>query len=106
MAEQNPTATQSRSPIKAVDLIFVSEPLRRTMSAGVIFQDGTDRQIGPFPSTGAFGPIGDELAALDPDQFGDVEQTRWQLTAMHFRNMTRRQNDAGQDYPVKIGSGQ
>lgn len=92
--------------IVGFDLIFVQAPSGRSMSAGVVFADGTTTQVGPFPSVGAFGPIAEALRALDPEQFDDEQQTQLRLTVMHFQNMSRGANDAGQSYPFQLGSDQ
>lgn len=84
-----------------LDLMFIIQGAKRTMSVGVAADDGSFEMIGPVDSQGAFDPLTRQLLERYPD-LGTYDEVVLQLTVIHFRNMSRRENSVGQSYPFHI----
>ena len=83
------------------DLIYVSKDGVRTMSVGVLDADGEDL-IGPFPAREAGPQIVKALFDRKSFGFASLKAAENAYVMAHFRNMSRRTNNAGQNYPWKL----
>jgi hypothetical protein len=81
-----------------IDLIFLEQGGERTLSVAL-----KDKMLGPVPFKNAFDPLSELLREFSPEEFADKTQTQLMLTAIHFRNMSRGENSAGQSYPFRLG---
>jgi hypothetical protein len=84
-----------------LDLIFLDQDGERSLSA-VLSDDKGEEMIGPFPFKGAFGPIAKRLCELRPLEFADEHSTEMTISVIHFWNLHRGENRAGQAYPLRL----
>lgn len=84
-----------------IDLIYVDYGDRREMSVALI-NEPNSKQLGPVAGKEAIKNLAPLLAAELPAQFQTVKSAEDYLTVIHFGNMTRHANSAGQDYPYKV----
>lgn len=90
------TGGEARSAV--FDLIYVSGPEGRTMSCAVGDSSG-DHLIGPFPAKEAGPKIVAALTGFPELGFADAKEAEAAYVMAHFRNMSRKENFAGQAYP-------
>jgi hypothetical protein len=85
------------------DLIYVSGPDGRTMSCAIRDSSG-DTLIGPFPAKEAGPKIVAALMENPELDLADKAYAEAAYAMVHFRNMSRGENGAGQDYPFELGA--
>lgn len=85
----------------SIDLIYVEYDNEKTLSCVVV--DGlVAEQIGPVPIKAAIELLAPDLLRTVPERFADLKAVTTLLTLVHFRNMGRGANDAGQSYPFRL----
>jgi hypothetical protein len=85
------------------DLIYVSHPDGQTMSCAVKDSSG-DHMIGPFPGKEAGPRIVEGLMGFPELGFAEPKEAENAYIMTHFRNMSLKENSAGQPYPFKVHS--
>jgi len=85
------------------DLIYLDQGGELTMSAAVSVGD-TSFLVGPFPAIEAGPKIVEALLAVPELGLVDRRDAETRYIVAHFRNMSRRANDAGQSYPFRSGT--
>lgn len=82
------------------DLIYVCSREGCTMSCA-IRDSGGDTLVGPFPAKEAGPKIVVALAANPELGFTSEKEAETSYVFTHFRNMSRKENGAGQPYPFQ-----
>jgi len=87
-----------------IDLIYVRYSDRGEMSCALTNPDNPadGKLLGPVPAKEAIKALGPLLAKELPDRFKSDQDATNHLVMVHFHNMSRQANSAGQDYPYQV----
>jgi hypothetical protein len=86
-----------------IDLIYIRRQAGSTLAVALLGGDAADaKMLGPVPAVGWVSQLAPLLAAERPGQFPTVEDAEAHLFVVHFRNINRGTNSAGQSYPCEI----
>lgn len=80
------------------DLIYTRNRVEKTMRCAIKI-GALVEIVGPFPADACAVPIVNEIMARPELGYTDRDHAKNAYMATHFRNMSRGQNNAGQDYP-------
>lgn len=81
-----------------IDLVLLESGTGRQMMA--VGDDGWHSEL--VPAVGAFAVLSPLILAQYPGMFEDAEDCALTLTIIHFNNLKRQCNAAGQAYPIKV----
>jgi hypothetical protein len=86
-----------------IDLIYIRRQAGSALAVALLGGDAADaKMLGPVPAVGWVSQLAPLLAAERPGEFPTVEDAEAHLFVVHFRNINRGSNSAGQSYPCEI----
>jgi hypothetical protein len=86
-----------------IDLIYVCKVGGESTMSAALLGEGKDKMFGPVPSKGGCAALALMLAAELPEMFPTAADAGRHLAYVHFANMSRGENSAGQAYPYNLG---